>query len=348
MRQTALHRMIMAQADALDRIAGLDLAAPAAILAAARRVMVVGTGTSQHAAELGVMMLERAGLDARWFPAATWARWSAGPRPGDALVVITHTGQTGYAARARAEALASGVPVVSVTGTGPGWPEAIATVAPEESETYTVSYTAALAVLARLAHQVAGTGDGGHAGGSPGDVLQAAAEIRVAYTASATEHVPVPARSLAIVGCGPWGVTARETALKIREGARMLAEGFDAERFLHGNAVPFTAADGVLLLQPEADPDGLTAAVGEAAARERIPVSVLSLPAGGLPPLLAQLPMTVHLQLLAERFARLRGQDPDTVITGAWADPDLWRIGLRPAPGRGGSPAAQAARVSTP
>ena len=31
---------------------------------------------------------------------------------------------------------------------------------------------------------------------------------------------------------------------------------------------------------------------------------------------------------MAERFARLRGQDPDTVITGAWADPDLWRIGM--------------------
>ena len=59
-----------------------------------------------------------------------------------------------------------------------------------------------------------------------------------------------------------------------------------------------------------------------------IPVSVLSLPDSGLSPLLAQLPMTVHLQLLAERFARLRGQDPDTVITGAWADPDLWRIGM--------------------
>ena len=108
----------------------------------------------------------------------------------------------------------------------------------------------------------------------------------------------------------------------------MLAEGFDAERFLHGNAVPFTAADGVLLLQPEADQDGLTAAVGEAAARERIPVSMLTIPDGGLSPLLAQLPMTVHLQLLAERFARLRGQDPDTVITGAWADPDLWQIGM--------------------
>ena len=167
------------------------------------------------------------------------------------------------------------MPVVSITGTGTGWPEAITTVAPEESETYTVSYTAALAVLARLAHQVAAAGDAQHGGpradGSPGDVLQAAAEIRVACSAPATEDVPVPARSLGIVGCGPWGITAREAALKIREGARMLAEGFDAERFLHGNAVPFTAADGVLLLQPEADPDGLTAAVGEAAARERHP-----------------------------------------------------------------------------
>jgi glucosamine--fructose-6-phosphate aminotransferase (isomerizing) len=108
----------------------------------------------------------------------------------------------------------------------------------------------------------------------------------------------------------------------------MLAEGFDAERFLHGNAVPFTAADGVLLLQPEADQDGLTAAVGEAAARDKIPVSMLTIPDDGLSPLLAQLPMTVHLQLMAERFARLRGQDPDTVITGAWADPDLWEIGM--------------------
>lgn len=337
MTQTALHRMIRAQADVLDRVAGLDLAAPAAILAAARRVILVGTGTSQHAAELGAMMLERAGTDARWSAAATWARWSSGPKHGDVLLVITHTGQTGYAARARAEALARGVPVVSITGTGAGWPEAITTVEPEESETYTVSYTAALAVLARLAHLVAGAGEDSPAGapadGSEGDVLQAAAEIRVAYSAPAAQDVPVPARSLGIVGGGPWGVTAREAALKIREGARMLAEGFDAERFLHGNAVPFTAADGVVLLQPDVDPDGLTAAVGQAAAREGIPVSVVSLPDSGLSPLLAQLPMTVHLQLLAERFARLRGQDPDTVITGAWTDPGLWQIGMPEAGG---------------
>ena len=47
-----------------------------------------------------------------------------------------------------------------------------------------------------------------------------------------------------------------------------------------------------------------------------------------LPLLLAQIPLTVRLQLLALRFATARGQNPDVVITGAWAEPALWDIGL--------------------
>jgi glucosamine--fructose-6-phosphate aminotransferase (isomerizing) len=35
----------------------------------------------------------------------------------------------------------------------------------------------------------------------------------------------------------------------------------------------------------------------------------------------------VRLQLLAERFARLRGQNPDVAITGAWDSPALWQMG---------------------
>ena len=244
-----------------------------------------------------------------------------GPRPGDALIVITHTGETAYAISARAAALAAGVPVLSITGTGVDWPEAIHTVPKEEAETYTVSYTTALAVLARLA------GHAGAADGSPEALRRAAAQVGGVLADPGIDGVPVPARSLAIVGCGPWGITAREGALKLREGARMLAEGFDTEMFLHGNAVPFTAADGVLLLEPDADPDGLTAAVGAAAAAEGIPVATLSAAEGGLSPVLAQFPMTVRVQLLAERFAALRGSDPDTVITGRWAEPGMWRLG---------------------
>jgi glucosamine--fructose-6-phosphate aminotransferase (isomerizing) len=322
MAPTALLRMIGQQGDALDRMAGLDVARPAGVLATAGRIVLVGTGTSLHAAELGAMMLDAAGRDARWYPAATWARWSAGPRPGDALVVLSHTGETAYAARARADALAADVPVVSVTGVGRGWPEAIETVAPDESHTYTVSYTATLAVLARLAHEL------GAEDGSPGQVAQAAAAVRRACADPGTEDVAVPARSLAIAGCGPWGITAREGALKIREGARMLAEGFDTDRLPHGGAVPLTAADGLVLLAPAADPDGLTAALGSAAEAEGVPVSVLAAADGDrLPPLLAQIPMTVRLQLLAERLARLRRQNPDVAIVGAWDEPALWQMG---------------------
>jgi glutamine---fructose-6-phosphate transaminase (isomerizing) len=327
MAPTALLRMIGQQGDSLDRMAGLDVTRPAEVLAAAGRIVLVGTGTSMHAAELGAMMLDAAGRDARWYPAATWARWSTGPRPGDALLVLSHTGETAYAARARADALAVGVPVVSVTGVGRGWPEAIETVTPDESHTYTVSYTATLAVLARLAHEL------GAADGSPGQVAQAAAAVRRACADPGTEDVAVPARSLAIAGCGPWGITAREGALKIREGARMLAEGFDTDRLLHGGAVPLTAADGLVLLEPAADPDGLTAALGSAAEAEGVPVSVLAATDGDrLPPLLAQIPMTVRLQLLAERLARLRRQNPDVAIVGAWDEPALWQMG---APGSG-------------
>jgi glucosamine--fructose-6-phosphate aminotransferase (isomerizing) len=322
MAPTALLRMIGQQGDALERMAGLDVAWPAGVLAGAARIVLVGTGTSLHAAELGAMMLDAAGRDARWHPAATWARWSTGPRAGDALLVLSHTGETAYAARARADALAAGVPVVSVTGIGRGWPEAIETVAPDESHTYTVSYTATLAVLARLAHEL------GAADGSPGQVAQAAAAVRRACADPGTGEVAVPARSLAIAGCGPWGITAREGALKIREGARMLAEGFDTDRLLHGGAVPLTAADGLVLLEPGADPDGLTAALGSAAQEEGVPVSVLAAADGDrLPPLLAQIPMTVRLQLLAERLARLRRQNPDVAIVGAWNEPALWQMG---------------------
>jgi glutamine---fructose-6-phosphate transaminase (isomerizing) len=320
MASTALHRMIRSQADALERVADLNLSRAALTLADAERIVLVGTGTSQHAAELGAQMFEEAGVEARWSSGSQFCRGYGGARPGDAVVVISHTAETSYAIRSRSESLETGVGVVSVTGVGRGWPEAIETVPAEESETYTVSYTAALGVLAGLAHRL------GSPHGSIGDLKRVAAQVREVCAAPGIGEVGIPARSLAIIGPGPWGVTAREGALKIREAARVLAEGFESERFLHGAAVPYTAADGLLILEPGADTDGLTAALGVAAGREGMVVETLS--AGdGLPALLAQIPMTVRLQLLAESFATMRRQNPDEAIVGAWADSELWRLG---------------------
>src|ERR1700753_2890329 len=80
-------------------------------------------------------------------------------------MVTTHPAATACARQARDGALAAGARVVSITGEGKGWPEAIEAAPPERSETYTASYLAALLVLARLA---AGLGNDATRAGHPG------------------------------------------------------------------------------------------------------------------------------------------------------------------------------------
>ena len=80
---------------------------------------------------------------------------------GDALLVITHTTKTAFARRVREPTRSPPAPaLVSITGEGKGWPEAIEAAPPERSETYTASYLAALLVLARLAVELGGVGPG--------------------------------------------------------------------------------------------------------------------------------------------------------------------------------------------
>ena len=300
---TELAAMMKAQPDAIEAVAG---AAPVDVVAGADRIWLIGTGTSRHAAELGASALHAAGRDARAIASSAFT--PAHLRPGDAAVVITHTGQTAYAQRARQFVLDAGVPLISVTGPDVDWPEAVRTPVAEKSETYTVSYTAALAVLARLA------------GAGADELTRTADRVRAVLAEPGVDDVPMPARAMAIAGPGDWSWTAREGALKIREGARMLCEGFDPDALLHGAAVPYGPADTLLVLQP----DAFTAAVADAARREGIAVATLSDDAPAASPPLAQIPLTVRLQCLALRFATQRAQNPDVAITGAWAEPGLW------------------------
>jgi glucosamine--fructose-6-phosphate aminotransferase (isomerizing) len=315
----ALLEMIRNQPAALEALAERDLSQPAETLAAARRVFVVGTGSSHHAAELGAQMLAAAGLDARPVTSATFAGWTPQPEPADAVVLISHTAESAYPVRVRRRLLDRDVSLVSITGVGGDWPEAIQTVERERSQTYTVSYLAALGVIVRLAQAIRPDAFGG------ATLADVAAAVRGAIAAPPTD-VPMPARLVALAGAGPWATTAREGALKMREAARLLAEGYEAEALLHGFAVPLSAADTLVLLQPGDDPDGLVAALGRAATAEGVAVATLTDPAG-LPPLLGQFPMTARLQLIAAEFARVRGQNPDVAITGAWDDSDMWRLG---------------------
>ena len=316
---TELERAIRAQPAELRRLAALDLSAQAKRLAAGERVWLVGTGTSLHAAELGAAMFARAGIDARFASAMEFARWAPLWR-GDAVVVLTHTGETAYARASRKRALDAGAATVSITAAGVGWPEAVETGARERSETYTRSYSSAVAVLCLIA------GELGAASLGPDAVLAAADATDAAIEQPGIDGLPEPSRLLVLTGSGPGAVTAREGALKLREAARLPAEGYDAELLLHGSAVPLGADDAVVVLGAGLDDDAFLAQLADAARGAGVAVAELD-QAQPADELMAQVPLTARLQLLALRRAQAGGYDPDTVITGAWDSDQLWAIG---------------------
>ena len=118
-----------------------------------RRIWLVGTGTSQHAAHLGAAMMQDAGRSAHAVSSMQFVKNAPIVGPHDGVVVITHTGETAYALAARALAFTAGLQTVTISREGLGMNDMIETVPKETSETYTVSYTSALLVIGMIAHR---------------------------------------------------------------------------------------------------------------------------------------------------------------------------------------------------
>jgi glucosamine--fructose-6-phosphate aminotransferase (isomerizing) len=319
---TALERQIASQPEQLERL----LAEPirhelVERLLQAHRLWLVGTGTSLHAAELGAWMFQDAGRGAHAMSSMHFVNWAPPVDARDGLLLISHNAgeETAFAGAAWAMAMDGGLRVVPITRRDGHLPQALETVDKETSHTYTVSYTAVLLQLARLAHEL------GAASFPPEVVARVPDAVRAAIAAPLTADIPQPERLLVLSGEGPASVTAREGALKVREAARFPAEGYDVEYLLHGHAVPLNASDRLVTLAPP-DTQGLTAGVERAARAAGVPVTRVEEPSD-LPPLLAQIPLTVRLQVLALRFALERGTNPDVAIEGPWDDPGLWAIG---------------------
>jgi glutamine---fructose-6-phosphate transaminase (isomerizing) len=324
---TALERQIRSQPEELSRLLSSSqtqeqVHAGAQGLHRAHRIWLVGTGTSLHAAELGAAMLQEAGRAAQAVPSMHFVDWAPLVGQQDGVVVITHTAETAYALAARATAFNAGLDVVTITRRGAGFPDSIETVDKESSETYTVSYTATLLVLALLAQQL------GAQSFAPDTLRDLPEAVAGAIDGPGTDAVPSDARVIVIAGSGPASVTAREGALKVREGARALAEGFDAEYLLHGSAVPLRAGDHLITLTPP-DADGFVTGIGTAGRAAGMGVTDLHEP-WPLPLLLAQIPLTARLQMLALRLAAARDMNPDTVIEGPWLSDALWKHGAPP------------------
>jgi glutamine---fructose-6-phosphate transaminase (isomerizing) len=318
---TALERAIRSQPDEIARIAATTQVHTAVErLHRCNRIWLVGTGTSQHAAELGAAMLNEAGRTAHAVPSMHFVTWAPFVTPQDGVIVISHNAgdETAYAAATRLQSLEAGCKVVSITRQGRGLPEAVETVPQERSHTYTVSYTGALMVLAKIATEMGAESMAGH-------LDEVASAVSLAIADAGIDGITEPRRLLVIAGVGPGSVTAREGALKVREASRFPAEGFDAEYLLHGSAAPLNGDDRLVLVEPP-DDQGFLRALSKAAEGAGVPTTMLAEPAD-LPVLLAQIPLTVRLQLLALRYATARRYDPDVVIDGPWADETLWSIG---------------------
>jgi glucosamine--fructose-6-phosphate aminotransferase (isomerizing) len=317
-----LASQIASQPRELERILNEPLDERAvARLRGAERIWLVGTGTSQHAAELGAMFFNAAGRAARAMSSMSFARWTPPLKDSDAVVVISHNAgtETAYAGATWHLATDRGLGIVPLTRIGGEMPDAVQTVSKETSHTYTVSYTTALLQLARLAHAL------GADAFDPSTLALVPGAVQRAIDDPVLDDVEAPARLLVIAGEGPAAVTAREGALKVREASRFPAEGYDLEYLLHGHAVPLNGDDRLVLLSPPSS-DGLLDGVARAAELESVPVTRVN-DASGLPPVLAQIPLVVPLQRLALRFSGERGFDPDVAIERAWADEDLWAIG---------------------
>jgi glucosamine--fructose-6-phosphate aminotransferase (isomerizing) len=306
-------------------------------LDAARPLVLTGIGTSLHACMIAARwVLTLSGGEVR--PLVLDAHDLAlGGLLGaaDQVVVVSHRGNKRYPNEVLRRAREAGATTITITGLGDADPHAdvvLRTCDQERASTHTVSYTAALTVLARLV---------GTALGHEGQLLLSALEA-VPDALRATLALPLPPaavdglvasapHSALVCGTGLDALTAAEAALKIKEGTYRWAEAMHCEFALHGPPAVFSSHTVAYLIRPGA-PDGgrhddlrtLLGAIGA-------PVFVCAddpgadLPFARTDPLTRPFVAILPFQRLVAAAAAALGSDPD--LTRLEAEP--WASAIR-------------------
>jgi glucosamine--fructose-6-phosphate aminotransferase (isomerizing) len=262
-----------------------------------RRIWLIGIGTSWHAAHHGAWLLGEAGVAAHAAHAADLAPYGRPVDSGDGVIVLSHTGVTGYTAQMLDRARSAGAAVAHVTAVGVGGD--LETVPPETSYAYTASHTAALLRLAQVATALgAELGDLGAIPDRVERVLERPGPL-----------ADVPARLIELIGSGPNAWTAKEGALKVREASYVAAEGLSSEQFFHGPSVALDEQDTLVVLDgggPAADRrEAIAAAVEVGGTR------VLRFAERDLGEALSIFALTTVVQRIALDLAEVRGVSPD-------------------------------------
>jgi fructoselysine-6-P-deglycase FrlB-like protein len=237
-----MEEMIRAQAALPDDLAAVDgahaiHAAAARALAAGQEIVVVGCGTSEHAA-MAIAALLRDGLatsrrDARRIRAQQALDAALDPAADGLVIGVSHDGGTRATWLALDRARRAGAVTATITARADSDVTGVAdhvlsTPLHDRSWCHTVAYTSAILAGAAIAYAESGTS------------WPAAARATLA-TALAADGARIAARELhpaqrvLCVGTGMDLINARELALKIEEGARIAATAHHLETLLHGH-----------------------------------------------------------------------------------------------------------------
>jgi glucosamine--fructose-6-phosphate aminotransferase (isomerizing) len=349
-----MHEAIMAQPEAFVRTArrnGDALEQFATEAAQRNRLFLVGIGTSFHAAKVGEYLFGAYGgsVDARAVDSFEFALYGPSLRPDDCVVAISHRGSKQHTADGLARARRAGCLTALITGEG-GAPDDQAnatfrTVAQEKSAAFTVSYTAAISVLAMLAGRVGvcRVGEPASRNDPVEDLLREKIPAAIGAALETGDEVELLAREHAgrrriwLAGGGPSTVTAEEIALKIKEASYLQAEGMSTEAMLHGPFSCTEAEDLFILIAPDGAAQErtkqlthLVRALGAPylVVSDGTPTSLRSDAAGWLtvpavPEPFNALTCLVPLQLFTYHLALMRGTNPDSFRTD---DPSFPRV----------------------
>jgi glutamine---fructose-6-phosphate transaminase (isomerizing) len=272
-------------------------AAAAAERLAGRPLLLIGIGTSWHAAHHGAWLLREAGVQAEAAHAADVAPYGRAIDAGQGVIVLSHTGHTGYSMDMLERAKAAGAATVHVSGIGNGGD--LETVSAEASYAYTASHTGAMLRLAQVATQL----------GAQLGPLDGIPDAVAAVLDRPGPLIEPPRRLVELIGAGPNGWTAQEGALKIREASYVAAEGLSSEQFFHGPSVALDEQDTLVVLDGGGPAAERTETI--AAAVEVTGARVARFHETALGEALSVFPLTVVVQRIAAELAEARGVSPD-------------------------------------
>lgn len=305
-------------------------------------IVVTGCGTSEHAAMVIAGLLDTAlrdnGISDPWVHSAQAFELAGRPPTRGIVLGVSHEGgtwATNEALRAAAESGAA-TALITVSDRSPGaalTSAVIVTGEQDQSWCHTIGYLSPIVAGAAIAMAVRG------------DTLDAAAVRAVVDAADDGPGAEAIAaalgrvRRMLIVGSGLDHAAARELALKIEEGVHLPSAAHQLETIRHGHLAAADGSTGLVLLLTDAEKRGrdladraaavlrsaealgmpaaaiLAADLGDDVPARLTPAGRLSVATSGRLPrsIGAAMGAARPLQLIAERLARARGMNPDSI-----------------------------------